>query len=732
MNRFSNTPSIHVFIFLLSFLILFGCQSGSNGTKAAGTPSPYKTTGDLVRCQDCDELLNWIQLMAIIKMESECDENEKMGGGIVGDDDAVPGGGTASDDDYAADDDASAGDDASGESGGNANDDDNQDHSGTNVQEEGVDEADIIKTDGNYLYVLTGGQFIIYDAQNPPETNEISRLAVEGTPLEMFIYQDKVLIFSKIYNDNLQEYLFPGISPDKLSWEILKFTIVDISNKLLPQVQRELYAEGSYQSSRRIDASTRTLVYAMPKDLGLQTYIDPWDNMGQPIPQDELDQMYEQLKAENRQKILSTTIEDWVPLYADVLHMPDGTIQQNNGFLAECFNTFRTSDPRGWGFVSVITILLDDPTTKQADIAITAEGGIVYGSTQSIYLASNQEYDYSWDTMTGREPDVEHVNIHKFDISTDPRVAIYMGSGTVEGYPVNKYSMSEKDGFLRIAVSVGWWGMSGPTNHIFVLQQSGDKLAVVGELRDIKKGEQLYAARFDGNRGYLVTFHQTDPLFTLDLSDPFHPQLVGELEVPGYSTYLHPIDENHVIAIGLSGDGMGTTYGVSLSIFDLSDFANPQLLHRLDIGGWETSSPAQNDPKAFLYYAQKNLLAVPIYTLGDEWSGTISQSYMGVWKIAVESGFNEIGKVDHTNLTPEEGSDLLTGPPYVYRGVVIGDYIFTLSEAALVITSLDPFQDAEEIPVPYKYYADEYPGGDDDVTPGGGGAQSEPGSDQGT
>jgi hypothetical protein len=149
----------------------------------------------------------------------------------------------------------------------------------------------------------------------------------------------------------------------------------------------------------------------------------------------------------------------------------------------------------------------------------------------------------------------------------------------------------------------------------------------------------------------------------------------------------------------------------------LTDFANPQLLHRLDIGGWETSSIAQFEAKAFLYYAPKELLAIPIYAL-SEYLSESPQSYMDVWHVTVESGFDEIGKVDHSDLTPEEGSDEIYGAPYVYRGVIVGDYIFTLSDAAIVVTSLDPFEDVATLPVPYKYYDQGY-GDDDSTEPGG-------------
>jgi hypothetical protein len=226
-----------------------------------------------------------------------------------------------------------------------------------------------------------------------------------------------------------------------------------------------------------------------------------------------------------------------------------------------------------------------------------------------------------------------------------------------------------------------------------VLHEDGESLATIGKIEKIATGEQIYAARFIGNRGFLVTFHRVDPLFTIDLSDPTNPKLVGELKVPGYSDHIQLLDDNHLLTIGKAVDDTGQfawVEGVQLSIFDVTDPANPQLLHKETIGGRGTSSEANYEPKAFNYFAAKNALAFPIDLYGGETIGPEygSHEFTGlyVYHVTVENGFEFLGRI-------ETSDGVNNGCYYGYygytRGVFIGDDVYSVTQTGTKAASLD-------------------------------------------
>ncbi len=223
---------------------------------------------------------------------------------------------------------------------------------------------------------------------------------------------------------------------------------------------------------------------------------------------------------------------------------------------------------------------------------------LVYCSAEYLYLTTG---GYS------------ETGIHK--IRLDNGYIEGVADGSVPGWVLNQFSMDESDGYFRIATTTGHaWGVSTSKNNVYVLDED---LKVVGELEDLAPGEQIYSARFMGNRLYLVTFKKVDPLFVIDLADPTAPRVLGKLKIPGYSNYLHPYDEKHVIGLGKEAvDSEGGSFawyqGVKLSLFDVSDVSNPREVAKLEIGDRGTDSPALYDHKAFLFSRERNLLVIPI------------------------------------------------------------------------------------------------------------------------
>jgi uncharacterized secreted protein with C-terminal beta-propeller domain len=229
-------------------------------------------------------------------------------------------------------------------------------------------------------------------------------------------------------------------------------------------------------------------------------------------------------------------------------------------------------------------------------------------------------------------------------------------------------------------------------NAVYVLGQFGSELQIVGSIEKIALTERIYSARFIGEKGFLVTFRQTDPLFTVDLRDPHNPKIVGELKIPGFSSYLHPMDENHIIGIGRDATDQGQVKGLGLSIFDVSDLANPQQIHKITIGeNWATSSLAGYEHLAFTYFAKKDLLAIPLTQYNYYWNGVDEIPFNGliVFKVTVADGFNETGKVEHKDLYEKKEGDSYYWCTYynmsVKRSIIMDDYVYSVSGLGIKI-----------------------------------------------
>ncbi|HEX6930278.1 MAG TPA: beta-propeller domain-containing protein, partial [Gammaproteobacteria bacterium] len=313
----------------------------------------------------------------------------------------------------------------------------------------------------------------------------------------------------------------------------------------------------------------------------------------------------------------------------------------------------------------------------------------VYVSTNHLFLAESAQ-DWWWHSWEGNEG--ERLNLHAFDI-TDGGME-YAGSGRVEGVPVNQFALDEHDGVLRVATWTGgnrwWWTDSAIESRLYTLRIDANALTPLGELRGIAPGEQLFAARFAGDVAYLVTFEQIDPLFTVDLSDPANPAIIGELEVPGFSTYLHALDGGRLLAVGVGGDETGATWNTVVSLFDVSTLAAPALLARYDFArddsGWNWSE-ALYEHKAFQFHAERGLLALPLgasRVSNDiwEWSSTLEL-------VKVEGdALSAYGSVDHSAYFDSDDGSYHYSPD-IRRSFFIGDFIYAISAKAVTVHPAD-------------------------------------------
>ena len=295
------------------------------------------------------------------------------------------------------------------------------------------------------------------------------------------------------------------------------------------------------------------------------------------------------------------------------------TRETRRGRLGSCSAVSHPARFSGTGMLSVMTVDLERGLPAVDVDSILTDGNIVYGSTGALYVSTERWLDPERSEAPGSNVITE---IHRFDAS-DPDETAYTGSGAVDGYMLSQWSMSEHEGILRVASTTS--PPFDPTgeqqgeseSYVTALATTGEKLTRVGRVGGLGRTEQIYAVRFMGDVGYVVTFRQTDPLYTLDLSDPTEPRVVGELKIPGYSAYLHPVGDGLLLGVGQDADASGQTQGLQASLFDVSDPANPVRIDSEGFGSYATSE-VEYDHHAFSWFAGHGLAVLPVESVLPE------------------------------------------------------------------------------------------------------------------
>ncbi|MBT8193362.1 MAG: beta-propeller domain-containing protein [Acidimicrobiia bacterium] len=553
------------------------------------------------------------------------------------------------------------------------------DYSTTNVQEAGVDEPDIIKTDGDFIYAIASGTLYVIDVTGEPTVTDSLRL--ENGWGEILLAGDRIIVLSSQHGAVPDVRGFPeaGIAAPTDYYggtPVSVLTEIDVSDPTDISLVRTLFLDGGYISARMSGDVARIVVRSYPTGL-------VWE-----YPQGG--GLLAEIKAKNanRDIIDASTLENWIPYY--VLEEADGTT--SDGLLIDCADAYRPQEFAGLGMLTVVTVDLSEGLEPDA-VGVLAEGDTVYASTDALYVASRQWVD--WNDLTEDEIEArvsgEYTEIHKFDIS-DPRDTVYRASGKVDGFLLNQFSMSEHDGYLRVATTnqAPWWGGRGDqTSESFVnvLAENGGELEVVGTVGGLGKGEQIYSVRFMGDVGYVVTFRQTDPLYTVDLTDPANPTVVGELKILGYSAYLHPLGDGLLLGVGQDATEEGRVLGTQVSIFDVSDPANPTRIHQYTMK--DGHSDVEFDHRAFLYWEPTATAVIPVQRWGwDERNGK-DDYFVGAIGLELDRdrGIQEIGTVVH--------SDSVTNPwvGRISRSLVVGDTVFTMSELGIAGSDLTTLEE---------------------------------------
>jgi hypothetical protein len=371
--------------------------------------------------------------------------------------------------------------------------------------------------------------------------------------------------------------------------------------------------------------------------------------------------------------------------------------------------------------------------------ALMADAQVVYGSQSSIYLATERWIDPS--TPAAQLPAATTTQIDRFDASR-PNSTSFVASGDVPGYLLNQFSLSEADGDLRVAStsSPDFWDGGVPhvpsQSYVTVLSTVGNQLLPVGHLAGLGSGQKIYSVRFVGHTGYVVTFRQVDPLYTIDLSNPTAPKVAGQLELEGYSAYLHPLGDGLLLGVGQDVGASNEPSGAMLELFDVSDPAAPKLVQKTSLGQG-SSSQVQYDHHAFLFWPATHLAVLPvqIYPVnsgppspapGKSGSGTTttattssqstsssSDQFTGAVGFHLDSsGMNEVGRITHP------ASDGYTPP--ILRSIVIRDHLYTLSEEGILASSLDTLEPGTFVAFPAPSQPAPAPGAGGSGSAGGG------------
>ena len=545
-------------------------------------------------------------------------------------------------------------------------------YTSTNNQVSGVDEGDFVKTDGNYTYVLNGGYLVIFDSWPAEQTNELSRTSLAGTPLAVFVNEDIAWVVSRLHSYSINDQLFSFEQRTNLLTEVRLF---DISNRAAPVLQRQITLEGSYVDARKIGSNVHMV---MNTRMDFSTTVDAESGFD---------------------------IEALLPVFNDK-SFNAGNTAESVELISGCNTIFRPETANGTGTVSVISFNLEQPQSEIQRQTILSNTGLVYANTNHLYIASTEDNFWAWlPVLEGFDSPKPGTTIHKFSLAGSPA---YVASGRVDGYLINQFAMDEDNGLLRVVTSTGnWWSNDVPQNSLYILQQSDNKLEQRSVLTGLgKEGDRIYAVRFQGDQGFLVTFRLIDPLYTLDLSDPDNPRVAGELEVPGFSTYLHPIEPGLLLAVGRSV----TNNSIDLSLFDTSDFSNPVLLHKKTIG-MGTYSEAEYDHKAFTWDPQLKMLALPVTRWQANLLPTNFSDYnvfngLQLYQVNRETGFTLFGEVDHSEFYVNDTAQYGYYPQAVKRSFFINDteqnsYLYSISYRGLKVNSIsDLVDELAALPLP--------------------------------
>ena len=620
-----------------------------------------------------------------------------------------------------------------------------EDYSRTNVQVQGVDEADIVKNDGEHIYVLSQDELVIVDALPAEDARIVSQTEMPGTPVRIFLNGDSLVVFSRDYVSKkvIEPYSLSLVDREFLQTLIL---VYDVSDRSRPALMKNFSIEGDYVEARMIE----DFVYFLTRQSSLLYHFEMpvLREGGKAVSESEVyhfgssepSYVMNTLGSINIGFLGASEIQTFLMGHSSAVYVSpesfyvayrksserDVEEESRNVFIravlphlpedvkADVNKIIRESMPpeQEWALISEVLKRLHDPKRES--------------ELESVYERIAQSLK---DHLIEREKSLIRSLIHKF--SLDSGKIAYEGKAEVPGTLLNQFSMDEHQGRLRVATHLNletgigfdpefyriWARHEGLFEHLSESDEEiedslrslnnvyvfDEEFHLLGELEGIAPGERIYSTRFMGDRLYMVTFRNIDPFFVIDLSESY-PKILGELKIPGYSDYLHPYDRNHIIGVGkeTEADQFGgfSTKGVKLSLFDVSNFSSPKQVSKIEIGKSGSNSEALRDHKAFLFDREKSLVVIPVDEItGSSLYGYRNNYWQGAYVLTLDSeGFRVRGKVYH-------GSDgNRYGSPYrIRRSLYIGDALYTVSAKMIKANNIDdPSKNISSVDLPYE------------------------------
>ena len=527
------------------------------------------------------------------------------------------------------------------------------DYSKTNTQVQGVDEADIVKTDGTYIYYLTNEKLTIINTENASQMKEMSTIKFDETftPEEIFLNNDKIIVIGKRYEYDKTERKI-GIDEDYLYPNYMDKTytsakLYNVKDKINPTLERTVEVEGDYLTARMIGSN----VYIASNKYMYYAYIC------------------------NTYKSTELNEDDFKPHYLDT-----ATSNETKSINFDCI--YYIPEFEDTNYLNIVAFNITNNQEANVESYLGA-GEEIYASKENLYVTKTK-YDYERKNKTSITTEIYKFNLNNANCT-------FAKAGDVPGSVLNQFSMDECNGYFRIATTDSTsWNSESNTNNLYVLNEN---LETIAKIEGLAKGERIYSVRFMGNRAYMVTFVETDPLFVIDLSNPTTPTVLGELKIPGYSKYLHPYDETHLIGIGEDTEvvnyGYGdrvVTNGMKMAMFDVTDPNNPQELYNVKIGEKGTYSELLYNHKALLFSKEKNIIAFPISITENDYKVTFQGAI--VYGVSLEKGFELKTKISNS----ATDYDRYYSRNRVERIIYIKDTLFTLSNGLIKAVDLNTFE----------------------------------------
>jgi uncharacterized secreted protein with C-terminal beta-propeller domain len=480
----------------------------------------------------------------------------------------------------------------------------------------------------------------------------------------------------------------PDVANSRIAPEYTEQTtvlVIDASDAANMMIAKKLVLDGMYASARMVDGVARIVLNTTSAKPRLESPAEPGRA---PSEKDALER--------NKRLIERSDVNEWLPKFKVT---DDSGQVVSQGPVTSCASIHHPKTFSGFDSTSVVTIDPAAPDPRDS-AAVLGGAGTVYASTRNVYVATQRWPEVQPLVIEDRPigapepmPAPADTQLHRFDISDRSR-AVYAASGEVKGTVLNQWSLSEHDGNLRVATTETRFNQQGANSESFVTVFDATKpqLVQVGQVGGLGKDERIFGVRFMGDAGYVVTFRQIDPLYIVDLAEPARPRVRGELKIPGYSAYLHPVGEGRLIGIGQDATTEGQTQGTQIALFDVRDPEAPKQLDKVVFK--QATSPVEHDHHAFLWWEPSELAVVPVNQYENELGGERG-SAIG-FRFA-DDKIAEVGRASHLRHTLGSDQDWVLST--ISRSIVVDDTLYTLSHNGVLASDLSSFDERGWMPL---------------------------------